>query len=431
MSLFSRWFGTKKFEDERAEGDRAFDAQEFVEARLAYDRALDRADKDGAAEEDRRHCRERIAVCRDRMTGMAIEEAARLLDDGREDLARAELLSAVEVAASEEMRERVVAALDDLERTDARRAVEVSEELDDDAIWAILAGTWEEEQLEEYDTYGERFREALIALYDRKVDRGLELLEAVLEEALPEDEEDERADPVYLWLEVGRARLAAEDAEGAAEALEAFLDELEKGQGGDSRLEGHVLLARIHDDAGDEAKAIGWMQKAIKALPEDPRPYLALGSYLRNHDMVDSAVEILESALSLYEDRTPDWRVIEALGLARQAAGQDEAARKDLDQVITVFVKQARYDYPHEAAAGLAELEEAAGNPQRAADLWRSLAEGSHTDGHLRYHTEAGRLLAELGQTDEARRMWTRALALAEGDEEAQTDLAARLDGLG
>jgi tetratricopeptide (TPR) repeat protein len=423
MGLFGKLFGGGSFDDHRAEGDRLFVAERFEDARLAYDKALDR--KKGASAEAVAHCEARVRACLDEMARARLAEAERLAGEGHLDLAEGELRNAMELAADEAIAKQARRRLDTLEQEDAVRQAEGPEEMDDEDRWAILAGSWEEEQLEEYDAYGEPFREALLALHDGDVETGRPALEAILEQAEA---------PLYLWLEVGRARASAEDLEGAEEALRAFLDGLEEGRGGEARLGAHASLAALRDQDEDEEGAIAEFEAAMEAFPDDPRPFFLMGRYLRGIGSPAEAAQVLEAALPLLDEDRPDWRYFEELGLAWADAEEPEKAAVHLDRVIAFFVGLRRHDrpldFPPATAVARAKLYEAEGRLDKAADLYRSLAHGSDRENHLTYHREAGRLLTELELHEEARRMLTRALALAEDDEEARADLEARLEAL-
>ncbi|MCC6877266.1 MAG: tetratricopeptide repeat protein [Sandaracinaceae bacterium] len=416
MSFLKKLFGTRSFDDERQTADALYDEGRHEEARIAYQRALDR--KKGASEDAAAHCEERMHRCLDAMAEARIAEAEELIAGGDRDLAAAELGNAMEMAASKEVAARARRLRERLERDDAKEAAEAPAEMSDEDRWALLAGSFTDERLEEYDGYGEALREALLALHDGRVDEALPALESILEDA---------EEPAYLWLEVGRARLAKGDEEGGAEALREALEVLDEEDAVEARLAARVELASIADRKGDEEAAIGELQGALDESPEDPRPYLALGQDLRSKGHAKEAADVIEAALPLLDEVRPDWRVLEALGLAYAEAGDDEAAEKHLDHVIQIHVALRRLDFPPASAVALAELYERTERPEKAADLWRSLAQGSDVDNHLRYHREAARVLASLGLSDEARRMWTRALALAEGDDETSAQIEAEL----
>ncbi len=417
MSFFKKIFGGGSFEEHRSEGDRLFESRAFEDARLAYQRALDKSR--GASEATVSACQERIAECLDRMAEARIAQAADLAAAGHLDLAEVELRNAMETAASEEIARTARRALETLEKEDARRQADAEPEMTDEDRWALLAGNWESEQLDEYDSYdGPEFRRALLSLYAGRGEEARPILESLLEGS---------EDACYLLLEIGRARLLTEDFAGAEEALRAFLERLDEGEGGEARLSAHAELAALRDREDDEEGAMAELEQAMEVFPDDPRPFLTMGRYLRLKEHFEEAIEVIEAALPLLGEERPDWRFFEELGLARVAAGQDEEAANDFDRVIAQFVQLRRLDFPPATAVARAKLHEAAGEPEKAADLYRGLANGSDRDNHLAYHREAARVLIELGLDEEARRMLTRALALAESDASAAATIEAQL----
>lgn len=422
MSFLKKIFGGSTFADDRAEGDRLFDAGQLVEARIAYQRALDR--KKDASAEAVGHCQERIAACLDGMAEARLEEAERLRDAGEHELAEAELRNAMDMAASEEIAKRARRMLETMEKDDARQNAELPAEMSDDDRWALLAGNWEDDQIDEYDALGDAFRDALLALHDGRVEEGRAALEGMLDD-----------DACYLWLEVGRARLLAEDFEKAEEALRTFLEKLDDEEGGEARLSAHAELAGLRDREDDEEGAMAEYEAAMEAFPDDPRPFYLMGRYLRAKAHHEEAAEVFEAALPLLDEQRPDWRFFEELGLAKMASGEDDEAAAWLDRVIAFFVQIRRPDapqveFPPATAVARAKLHEKAGELEKAADLFRGLARGSDHENHLAYHREAARLLIELDLNDEARRMLTRALALAENDAEARAAIEAQIADL-
>lgn len=421
MSFFKKLFGGGSFDDERAEADRLFAAERFEDARLCYQRALDR--KKGAPSDAVERCEERIGECLDRMAEARIAEAEELAEDGQHDLAEVELRNAVELAASEEVARRARRALEALEKEDARRQAEGPSEMSDEDRWALLAGAWGGDQLDEYEEYGDAFRDALLAMHDGKAKEARAALEALAEE---------HEEACYLWLEIGRARLLDDDFAAAEEALRAFLDGLDEDEGGDARISAHAELAALRDREGDEDGAIAELRATMDAFPEDARTYYLMGRYLREKGYAEEAADVLEAAVPLLDEDRPDVRFLEELGVAKMEAGEDEDAATYLDRVIAFFVQIRRLDnrkldLPPATAVARAKLYEKEGAPEKAADLYRGLATGSDHANHLTYHREAARLLLELGLEEEARRMLTRALALAEDDAEARAAIEAQL----
>lgn len=403
MSFLKKMFGGSSFAEIVAEADQHYDAKKFGEAKLAYDRAL-RSSKE-ASEADVARCKERVSACCNAIAEVRMAHAAEHVKHGELDLAREELLGAKETAVSAETIRKAELMLESLERTDARANATEVVNLDDDEQYATIAATWEDEQLDEYDDYGESFRTAMLAMYKEDFKKARAILEGLVRE-------HEKA--AYLHYEAGRAQLLDGDTVQGKASLETFLSKIGPDEGGEARRAAHNEIARLYDEAGDMENAIGEFQKAIEALEEDPRPYISLGNYLRTKSLAAEAVQVLEAALDVMNSERRDPFVLQELGLAHAGAGNDDDAMTILDEVITSFSARQNYDFPPEGTVALAALHEKKGNAQRAADLYRSLAQGSDRANHLRYHREAERLLTKLGLHDEAKRMAQRAAELEE-----------------
>ena len=255
--------------------------------------------------------------------------------------------------------------------------------MNDEDRWALLAGNWSGDQLDEYDDYGEGFREALLALHVPPVgdeeeeeeeeegpeeDTPREVLEAILEEA---------EEPLYLFLEVGRARALDDDLEGAEDALREFLERADEDTNADALLGAYASLAALRDQADDEESAIAEFSAAMDAIPDDPRPFFLMGRYLLGKGHAGEAADVLEAAVPLLPEGQVDWRFLETLGLALFEADRPGEAAEYFDQVLGYFVALRRHDaYPPATAVTRAKIYEDDGEPQKAADLYRSLANG-------------------------------------------------------
>jgi tetratricopeptide (TPR) repeat protein len=282
-------------------------------------------------------------------------------------------------------------------------------------------GQWDEAQADEYDSYGDVLVDALLAMHREQFEDARAQLEMLLADA-PE--------PRYLWLEVGRARLLADDVPAGKEALQSFLAALQDDEGGETKLAANLALARLADDAGDFEEAMGYFEGAVHALPEDYRPYLAMGAFLRASGHGAEALDVLHTSLELGRKAGTDWRLLEEIGLASELAEKPDDARSFLEQVVEFFTSHQITDFPPTTATTLAKLYEADGRLERAADLYRALSQGSDKEKHALYHYETGRLLHALGLSEEARRMLTRAEALASADDdELAAQIAALLQG--
>ena len=414
--MLGKLFGRRSFEDLRDRADGLLEQQQFGAAKLAYEKAKDRAEG-----ENGQLMQERVDHCRDEIARGRMQEAARLLEQGEMDLALSELEGAEETAASQGVVDEVRKRMAEIQREDAReQAEQVVEESDEDRM-ATISGSWEEDQHQEYLSYGEPFRDALLMLYEDKSDEALAIFEDLLKEA---------QDPRYLHFELGRARLMQEQTQAGVESLQSFLSLIGPDEGGDARLTAHMELAGLEEQAGDVEGAIGQFQSALEAMPDDPRPYLAMGAFFRRMDLSQEAIDVLESAQKVMGEARPEWRIMQELGLAHADLGNDEEAMRLLEEVIEFLISRQHLDLPPEATMRLGQLHENNGNRPRAADLYSMLAEGSDKANHYVYHREAGRVLADLGLGSQARRMLQRAVELAPDDPAQREDLERLLSTL-
>jgi tetratricopeptide (TPR) repeat protein len=393
--------------------DGLYAAGDYGPAKLAYEKAMA-----ASAESAREAFAEKARLCTDGIARQRIEEARAYLAQGSIELAEQELEGALEVVSDASLRAQAQALLDGLEAQEAQEQAASPEMTDEERI-ALLMGQWEEAQANEYEGYGDLFLEALLAMQREEFAEARVQLEALVAQA---------PDPRYLWLEVGRARLLGDDVAGGKEALQSFLDALPDEEGGETKLAANLALARLADEAEQFEEAMGYFEGAVHALPEDYRPYLAMGAFLRGKAHGQEALDVLQTALDLSKTAGTDWRLLEELGLASELVGKPEDARSFLNQVIEFFTQHQITDFPPTTATTLAKLYEADGRLDRAADLYRALSQGSDGDRHALYHYEAGRLLQALGLDEEARRMLTRADALlGEDDGELGEKVAALL----
>jgi len=414
MSLFKKLFSTDP-EALRRKADALFEAGEFGPAKLAYDKAID-----ASPEPERASLRARSFACADGIARQRIVEARAYLDQGAIELAELELEGALEVAHDETIRGEAQAILDGLEARDAQTQAHTAEMTDEEQI-ALLMGQWEEAQADEYEAYGEELVNALLSLQRERFEEARAALELLLEQA---------ESPRYLFLEVGRARLVTDDAEGGRDALDAFLRTLDTGEANEAKVAVNLTLARLADDEGRFEEAMKRFEAAVEAVPDDYRPYLAMGAFLRDKGHAAEALEVLQTAMTLSQSAAIDWRLLEEVGLAHEHLGQSTEGRIFLERVVEFFTSRQVMDLPPATATTLASLYEAEGRADRAADMYRALSQGSDRPNHARYHYEAGRLLRVAGLEDEARRMLTRAEALlSEDDEDLRALIAALLEG--
>jgi tetratricopeptide (TPR) repeat protein len=418
MSIFKRILGVRSFSEYRKEADDCFSRGDYGTAKRRYDQALEQAGPEDKAQLEA--VRERINACRDQIARAHIDKGMGLVKEKELDLALTEFNNAIEVATDPQVAERARQQIEAMERSEARENAEGSA-LSEEEKYVAIAGSWEEEQAEEYEAYGEDLRRALLALYEEHFEEARELLEKVATGA---------ADPHYLYYEVGRARILTGETEKGVESLRQFLSSIGPDEGGETRLAAHVELARAADQAGDLEGAIAQLQTCIEVMPSDPRPYFLMGNFLRQHGLSQEAVDVLKSGLSAVDQTAPDLRTIQELGLAYRDLGSDREAIAWLERAIEQLTIRGQLDLPPEAAVSLAKLHEKSGNKGRAADLYVLLTNGSDRANFFGYYSEAGRLLSELKITGEARRMLQRALEFAPEDDAVRKAIAEQIHQL-
>ena len=397
MSLLGKLFGKRTLAEERAHADALFAAGEFGEAKLSYERAADLARAEPGTHAE---LAAKVDACCDAIAERRIGEAERLINQGNIEFAREELQGAMETAHSSELITQAEQRIETLERRERREAREAASEQTADERFEVISGGFEDDQYAEYSAYGEPLKTALLALHDGQIAEARAKLEALIEHADA---------PRYVWFELGRARLADGATDAGAEALTRFLGTLHTEEGGDARLIAHMELAQLIHAKGDFDGAVAHYEQALEALPDDPRPYLAMAGFFRREQLYDEAIEVLEAALSSRDEHEPDFRIWLELGLAYADAGRDELAISQLERVIEFLTRRHQRDLPPEGALRLAALYEKSGRPARALDLYTVLADGSDRQNAFAYELEAARLMQKLDLRSEARRMLQRA----------------------
>ena len=190
------------------------------------------------------------------------------------------------------------------------------------------------------------------------------------------------------------------------------------------------MLAQMLVDRGDLDEAEAELRALVELLPDKPGPYVVLGSFLRSRGRAEEALGVLEDGQRFMGEIRPDMRVPREIGLTLAVLDRVDEAIESLRAVVTYQAAQGDFNFDPVAAVPLAELYEKAGEPERAADIYRHLAAGTHAEGHFVYNFRAGRLLSAAGQTALARRHLARAAELA-ADPEAKAAVAEAVETLG
>jgi tetratricopeptide (TPR) repeat protein len=412
MSILSRLLGGT-FEECRAEAEELLAGGSWGEARLAFERALRKGRRAEPAELEA--IRERIAGCRLELARARLREADQLSESGDPDLAIETLEEALEVCDDDEIAAGVEERKRRYEAREARRLVEDADEMSEDELLAVIAGTWSESQADEYAALPDEFREALLVSHDGNHDEAAERIRRVVEET------PEGAEAIYARFELGRELSAAGRDDDAVEALEEFR---RRAEGREVDLE--VRLAALSLLGGSLAglerhgQAERALREAVAAAPDNHMPLLNLGVYLRSRGEDQAALEALNGALERMGQMHPDFRVLRELGFTHLELGNDREAEEHLYSVIEHQASRGEHErFDPAAAVALAGLYEKRGEQDRAADLYRHLAVGHDSKNHFFYNLQAARLLKNSGGDPAViERCLARAVELAETEQQ-------------
>jgi tetratricopeptide (TPR) repeat protein len=390
---------------------------------LELDTALSKAGD--VAPSRRAHAEALVRRARDTLARAHLEDGRTLAEQGHLERAYECWETALEVVASDDLRDEIRAGIAALEAGDARAVFEESAEMSDEERFQVLSGAWEDERADELEEYGDVFKEAFLKLHDGDADAAVEVMSRLLEEY---------PDAIFLHLELGIALRNAGESGRATGHLKQFLERVEEELDAeadendeevelpvpDARVQAHATLAEIYLETKDADAAEDELRQLVDLLPEKAGPYVHLGAFLREQERFDEALEALRIGEQFMGSIRPDMRVARELGLTFKALGDRPSAVASLRSVIEYQAGLSDFNFDPVTAAPLAELYEEEGQLREAADLWRHLAAGSHAAGHARYNLDAGRLLAKIGDHTLARKHLTRALELLETPEDRE-----------
>jgi tetratricopeptide (TPR) repeat protein len=415
MSFFKKLLGGT-FETNREEGNVLFEERGFGEARLAYERALAKAGgKQPASAEAVAEVEQRVKTCRLEMARSRLAEADALIREGDAPGAGECLEDALAICDAPEIAEQVTERKQRYEAEEARRLVGEIEEMTEDELLAVIAGTWSEAQADEYAQLPDAFREALLAGHDQDHERAVELIEAVI------DAPDLSLRPRYAHAELGRQLSAAGRHEQALEAFDRFIgavegdDEARDVVVGVLTAQGRILLVLERPDDAEEQ-----LLEATRVAPDSHAALLNLGMFLRTRGEYERSLAALRTAAELMGQMHPDFRVIREMGFTYLAMGRKREAEETLSAVIEHHASRGTHDqFDPAAATVLAKLFEDKGDFKGASDIFRHLAAGYDSANHFSYNLQAARLLGLGGADAElVERYLTRAAELAETDAE-------------
>ncbi len=410
MGFLSKLFGGKTVDELVARAEDAIARGDHGSAKIDFERAAEKAEKNNAGEDSVAELMQRVDDCCDKIAEGSVAEAERLLAEGNVPLALEELSNAKEVARGMATHTKIQEVIDRLERSDAEARAEVEGELSDKERWELATGSWDEARVAELESYG---GEVQMAILDSRMEspKDLKADKKALDAALESADED----GVYIYYEAGRIHslLGEKHAKRAEKYFKEFIERLDEDSESIILLGAYQELARLSIAGGDFELGMEYLERSVEEFPEDPRSYFGMGVHLLESDLPKEAAEVLQAGYSKVDPQNPDWVLTQALGVAYYRAGKKKRAIHYLEDVVAIFSERGQTDIPPQVGEILAEIHEKDGNLARAADLFAILSRGVMKERHAFYHQQAGRLLAELGEKDEARRMLKRGLALA------------------
>ncbi|MBM3734845.1 MAG: tetratricopeptide repeat protein [Acidobacteria bacterium] len=186
------------------------------------------------------------------------------------------------------------------------------------------------------------------------------------------------------------------------------------------------LLAGVFESMGDVKRAVGLLQEAIAAQPEDERAYLHLAALCLSRDSAALGIQVLTGGLKKV---TRSGKLHAARGMLHAHLGQYEPAEKDFEAAdpasaaLGLAVTRQVQGRAGDAIPALRErLRRAPGDASSAAALARALREDGATPGsaafdeaisalqravaldprHLDARVELGKALLGAGRPDEA-----------------------------
>jgi tetratricopeptide (TPR) repeat protein len=422
MSFFKMLFGGT-FDSNFDEAKILFDDGHLGEAKLSLERALAKAK--GVSEARVAAARGMVGECKLRLARQKIAEADEAAASGDLEGAVYLLKDAREICSDAEILEAIQGRFKRYEAEDTRRLVEEVDEISEDELMTIIAGTWTDAQAEEYAAMPESLREALISSHDGDHEKSVAILREILASGAL------TVSPRYLRFELGKELVLSKQYADALEMLDGFSKEVEDDDGAEEvrvaacDLKAAALSALERFDEAAEA-----LRAASVITPEDHRVFLKLGIFLRSREKFESSVLALETARELMGQMQPDFTVIRELGFTYLAMGRKKEAMDCFKAVVEHLASRGEHDqFDPETTIALAALHEDLGEVVAAADLYRHLAVGYDTRNHFTYNLEAARLLKKAAKDFSlADRYLTRARELAATDEQrAKIDEVAAL----
>ena len=313
-------------------GDALFAAGHWGQAKLAYEGALNKRQKQSGKDIDDRHrLSEKIREAVNALAREHRQTAQNLIEGGYDDEARALLTLAMEVTADPQFKAELGAQLHSLtsprnhpnDREPMMSTVRsedsdpLFDEASEDDYFLALCGTLPQEVRDAYLAYGEDFKSGYIALNRGDFQAAVESLSRALEQN-PQPES-------YIPLELASAKLNLDRPTEARELLESFLEHHPHA------LPAYQLLCEIYWEEEDFDRVDALLASLSAELAESVAAVLLKGETLMRAGSHADARKFYRQFLEVY-----GWNddVARELSKAHEALGESAEARTIYREII-------------------------------------------------------------------------------------------------
>lgn len=313
-------------------GDALYEAGDLGNAKLSFERALEKSDKDGSEDSDfNNRLVRKINRIKNTLARNHLDQAINLMDGGYTDDALDMIRIAREVAADDGLQNELVLMAQKIREQETKTmdtpfpVIDDEEEampesldgISEEAYFQALLNTLPEQLQAAYPTYGNAFRTGYIALNQGDFHMAGTCLEEAMEESPDADS--------YIPLELATAYINLNMKEKAENLLERFV-----AVHGDI-LPAYRLLCEIYWENNDFHRAQSLLSTVPDTIKESVAVYMLQGETLFLSGQLAEAKRFYETLLKNYR-----WNetFAKALGETCEALGEMDQARDIYKQIM-------------------------------------------------------------------------------------------------
>lgn len=388
MSFF-KWLSGGTFASHVETGNELFAQKQYGDAKLAFLRAIKKS-KDESLEQ-KRAIQDKIGECSFELALGHIARAKDFFELGDGERALGHLDDALLICDTAEMEKRVAECREEFVHLETKAMAEEHEEMTEEELLAVISSAWTTRQAQEFSNYPELFYQGVIKGHDGEHGEAVQCLQEVIAQ-----QSDDNA--VFIYLELGRQQLLAEEVAAAQASLETFVEKCTvPSEAKDELVLAYNLLANIYFKEEQFESAEKALMTAYRVSPDNHVPLLNLGIFLRERGELKRSKRSLENAMDTMGVMHPDMRVFRELGHTSLAMGNRDDAREYYKAVLDHCCQRGVHEqYDPEAALPLAAMYEEDGKIREASDIYRHLAQGYDTKNYFEYNIQSARLLSIL-----------------------------------